>query len=228
MSFLRDYSCGQRHGRSTTVYLLSGLATPGAPGGVAQTPAVGPNGLLPRLPDAQLALALLADRIRTTIGQAGAVFRLHPAGSTVPVMVISGGAIAFLVLSTSPSGSCTPRRPPRVVGRGHVTRGLGRRDPAHHRDVAGPAAGLGGGPGQGSDSSQLTQPGSGDLGGSSLARSLPRPGRAVVARATARAPAAETAAADPAAAGLAAAGPAAARRQRRRDDPSAGADPTPT
>ena len=33
-------------------------------------------------------------------GQTGAVFRLHPAGSTVPIMVLSGGAIAFLLLST--------------------------------------------------------------------------------------------------------------------------------
>jgi hypothetical protein len=53
----------------------------------------------PRLPAVQLAFALFADRIRTTITQAGSVFRAHPAGTTGPVMLISAGAIAFLVLS---------------------------------------------------------------------------------------------------------------------------------
>jgi len=53
----------------------------------------------PRLPGWQLAVALLADRVRTALGRAGAVFRCHPAGITVPVMMASGGAIAFLVLS---------------------------------------------------------------------------------------------------------------------------------
>ena len=53
----------------------------------------------PRLPAVQLASALFADRIRTTIAQGGSVFRTHPAGTTGPVMLISAGAIAFLVLS---------------------------------------------------------------------------------------------------------------------------------
>ncbi|HEV2252718.1 MAG TPA: hypothetical protein VGS06_05950 [Streptosporangiaceae bacterium] len=56
------------------------------------------RGYEPRLPAPQLAVALAADRIRTTVGRAGAVFRSHPAGSTVPVMVVSAGAIAFLAL----------------------------------------------------------------------------------------------------------------------------------
>jgi hypothetical protein len=59
----------------------------------------------PRLPVAQLALALLADRIRTTVGQAGTIFRSHPAGSTVPVMVVSAGAIAFLAPSAASSAA---------------------------------------------------------------------------------------------------------------------------
>src|SRR6266576_3047264 len=67
------HAAAERHGRTTTVYLL---------------------------PARQLAVALFADRIRTGIGRAGAVLRLHPAGSTLPVMVLSGGAIAFLLFST--------------------------------------------------------------------------------------------------------------------------------
>jgi hypothetical protein len=57
-------------------------------------------GHCPQLPAGQLAFALLMDRIRTGIGRTGAVLRLHPAGSTVPIMVLSGGAIAFLLFST--------------------------------------------------------------------------------------------------------------------------------
>ena len=53
----------------------------------------------PRLPAVQLAFAPFADRIRATIRQAGTVFRTHPAGTTGPVMLISVGAIAFLVLA---------------------------------------------------------------------------------------------------------------------------------
>ena len=63
-------------------------------------------GYCPALPAPQLALARLADRIRTGLGQAGAVFRSHPAASTVPLMVVSAGAIAFLLLATvgAPAG----------------------------------------------------------------------------------------------------------------------------
>ena len=43
---------------------------------------------------------LFPGRIRTGIGRAGRVLRLHPAGSTVPIMVLSGGTIAFLLFST--------------------------------------------------------------------------------------------------------------------------------
>jgi len=56
-------------------------------------------GYCPALPAVRLALALLADRVRIGVGRAGAVFRLHPAASTLPVMVVSAGAIAFLLLS---------------------------------------------------------------------------------------------------------------------------------
>ena len=79
-------------------------------------------GHCPRLPAAQLAIALLADRIRTAIGRAGAVLRLHPAGSTVPVMVLSGGAIAFLLFSTV-SIQVLPRPADRCP---HVAGGLGQ------------------------------------------------------------------------------------------------------
>jgi hypothetical protein len=165
------HAVAERHGRSTTVYLLSGLTAQERRAALRRLRLSARMGYCPRLPDGQLALALLADRIRTTIGRAGAVFRLHPAGSTVPVMVISGGAIAFLVLSTvsirvlhapptaseSSAAGTSPVASAAAIPITGTSHGL--------------AAGLGGGPGQGSDNRQLTQPGSGGLGGASLARS---------------------------------------------------------
>lgn len=163
------HAAAERHGRSTTVYLLSGLTTAERRAALRRLRLSARMGHCPRLPAEQLALALLADRIRITIGQAGAVFRLHPAGSTVPVMVISGGAIAFLVLSTvsirvlhdppTATQSSAAGTSPMASAAGIPISRTSQRQ----------AAGLGVGPGQGSDSRQLTQPGSGR--GSSLATS---------------------------------------------------------
>jgi hypothetical protein len=110
------HAAAERHGRSTVVYLLSGLTAAERSAALRRLRISARRGYGPRLPPAQLALALLADRVRTTLGQTGAVFRSHPAGSTVPVMVVSAGAIAFLALSAvsirvlhHPRG---PARPP--------------------------------------------------------------------------------------------------------------------
>jgi hypothetical protein len=166
------HAAAERHGRSTTVYLLSGLTAQERRAALRRLRLSARMGYCPRLPAGQLALALLADRIRITIGHAGAVFRLHPAGSTVPVMVLSGGAIAFLVLSTVSI---------RVL---HNQRTTAQSSAVGTSPVAsaaaipisgasqGRAAGLGGGgPGQGSGNTQLTPPGSGGPGGSSLGTS---------------------------------------------------------
>jgi hypothetical protein len=93
------HAAAERHGRNTTVYLLSGLTAVQRRAALRRLRISGRRGYDPKLPAPQLAVALLADRVRTTAGRAGAVFRSHPAGSTVPVMVISAGAIAFLALS---------------------------------------------------------------------------------------------------------------------------------
>jgi hypothetical protein len=93
------HAAAERHGRGTTVYLLPGLSAAQRRAALRRLRISAGRGQSPRLPASQLALALAADRVRTSVGRAGAVFRLHPAGSTVPVMVISAGAIAFLALS---------------------------------------------------------------------------------------------------------------------------------
>jgi hypothetical protein len=94
------HAAAERHGRTTTVFLLSGLTKPQRRSALRRLRLSARMGHCPGLPAGQLALALFADRIRTGIGRAGAVLRLHPAGSTLPIMVLSGGAIAFLLFST--------------------------------------------------------------------------------------------------------------------------------
>ena len=168
------HAAAERHGRSTTVYLLSGLTTAERRAALRRLRLSARMGYCPRLPAAQLALALLVDRIRITIRQAGAVFRLHPAGSTVPVMVISGGAIAFLVLSTVSIRVLHQGTAIQSSASGPLPVASAGAIPISGTSQ-GPAAGLGGGPGGGSGSRQLTQPGSG--GGSPLAGSpAPRGG----------------------------------------------------
>ncbi len=113
------HAAAERHGRHTTVYLLSGLTTAERRAALRRLRISARVGRNPRLPAAQLRLALLADRIRTSLGWAGAVFRSHPAGSTVPVMVISAGAVAFLALSAvSIQVIHTPRAPGQPLAAG--------------------------------------------------------------------------------------------------------------
>ena len=109
------YAAAERHSRGTTVYLLPGLSAAQRRAALRRLRISARRGCGPRLPAPQLAVALLADRVRTAAGRAGAVFRSHPAASTVPVMVVSAGAIAFLALSAvsirvihPPQGSSPP------------------------------------------------------------------------------------------------------------------------
>ena len=62
------HAAAERHGRTTTVYLLSGLTAAERRAALRRLRMSARMGYSPRLPAAQLALALLADRIRTTAG----------------------------------------------------------------------------------------------------------------------------------------------------------------
>src|SRR6202043_2238824 len=81
------HAAAERHGRSTTVYLLPGLSAVQRRAALRRLKISAGRGYDPQLPAPQPAPALLGDRIRTPVGLAAAVFRSHPAGSTVPVMV---------------------------------------------------------------------------------------------------------------------------------------------
>ena len=162
------HAAAERHGRTTTVYLIPGLTAAQRRAALRRLRMSARRGQAPRLPTPQLALALLADRVRITVGQAGAVFRSHPAGSTVPVMVVSAGAIAFLALSAV---SIQVIHPPR--------------NPAHPA-VAGAAAngiplnaGAGSGgtlPGSGAAAPGQAGSGGGQASGQQAAGSLPGTG----------------------------------------------------
>src|SRR5580693_2979996 len=100
----RDLSPGlnataQSNGRGTVVYLVPALTRDERRAALRRLRMASRIGAGPELPAAQLALALLADRIRTAAGRAGAIFRLHPAGSALPALLLSVGVIVFLVLS---------------------------------------------------------------------------------------------------------------------------------
>jgi hypothetical protein len=158
------HAAAERHGRSTTVYLLPGLNAAQRRAALRRLKISARWGYDPRLPAPQLAVALVADRIRTTVGRAGAVFRSHPAGSTVPVMVVSAGAIAFLALSAVSIRviHTTPRGPGQAFSgaagpAASVSAGPGAGEPAEPV-----AVGQGDPPGQaGSVADQPGQPGSG-------------------------------------------------------------------
>ena len=145
------HAATERQGRNTTVYLLSGLTAAQRRAALRRLKISARRGYGPRLPAPQLALALLADRIRTAVGKAGAVFRSHPAGSTVPVMMVSACAIVFLTLSpvsgrvthqprdrgqasTVAVGSAAPLR----AGSGNLAARWVRPEPVAKTDRSGP------------------------------------------------------------------------------------------
>jgi hypothetical protein len=83
----------------TVVYLVPGLTRDERRAALRRLRMASRIGAGPELPAAQLALALLADRIKTIAGRAGAIFRLHPAASALPLMLVSVGVVVFLSLS---------------------------------------------------------------------------------------------------------------------------------
>lgn|GEM_PF-823008 len=89
----------ERQDGHTVIYLLPGLTAAERRAALRRVRQQGKMGICPRLPAGQLAAALLVDRVRNVFGQAGAIVRVHPAGSTLPVMALSVAITAFLVLS---------------------------------------------------------------------------------------------------------------------------------
>jgi hypothetical protein len=169
------HATAERRGRQTTIFLLDGMTVAERRSALRRLRLTARMGHCPRLPAGQLGFALFTDQIRTGIRRAGAVLRLHPAGSTVPIMVLSGGAIAFLLFSTV---SMHVLRPPRatdqsaagispVISASAIAIG-GSRGQANAGNAGNPAGTGGqadpGAPGRGSDPGPLPRPDSGPAG----------------------------------------------------------------
>lgn len=157
----------ERLGRTTVVYLLPGLSPAQRAAALRRLRQHGRMGISPRLPLSRLLPALLADRIKMAFGQAGAIVRTHPAGSTLPVMVVSAAVAGFLLLSAvSIRIVHTPLAGGAPGARGPVpaaSPGYGSRPAAGPGNSAGPgsAARPGGSAGPGSAASVGPAPGPG-------------------------------------------------------------------
>jgi hypothetical protein len=173
------HATAERQGRRTTVFLLDGMTAVQRRSALRRLRLTARMGHCPRLPAGQLGFALFSDRIRTGIRRAGAVLRLHPAGSTVPIMVLSGGAIAFLLFSTvsihvlptprtadqSAAGASPVISASAIAIGGAPGQATGQGGPGNAGNLGGTGGQADpGGLGRGSDPRQLTRPGSGSAG----------------------------------------------------------------
>lgn len=101
----RDLSPGlhasaQVSGRHTIISLLPGLTLDQRRAALRRIRHSGRMGHGPRVPATGLALALGWDRIKATTRTGAAVVRLHPAGSTLPVVLLSAASVFFVLMAT--------------------------------------------------------------------------------------------------------------------------------
>ena len=122
----RDLSAGlhgkaECAGRSTTVYLVPGLTRAQQNAALRRLRQESRMGCGPRLSAVQLALAVVADRIRTGLGQMLAVIRLHPALTMLPTLLIA--TLAWLFVASMPAhlGTLPSSQGPAAVSPGAVS-----------------------------------------------------------------------------------------------------------
>src|SRR5580693_2364575 len=146
----------QCNGRGTVVYLVPGLTRDERRAALRRLRMASRVGAGPELPAAQLAFGLLAERIRTAAGRARAIFRVHPAASALPVLLVSAGVVVFMSLSAvsvqvlpqqaaaGPSPRLAPGPAAPAVG-GHADPpGAAGRSGSHTRHGSGSGQGSGG------------------------------------------------------------------------------------
>src|ERR1700761_2059389 len=144
----RDLSPGlhasaQVSGRHTIISLLPGLTLHQRRAALRRIRHSGRMGHGPRVPAMGLALAVGRDRIKATARTGAAVVRLHPAGSTLPVVLLSAAAVVFVLMATvsihvlpGPKSDQSP-----VIG--GVTPGPASSGPQSSQGAAPPVAGPG-------------------------------------------------------------------------------------
>lgn len=85
-------------GKDTVVYLLPGLTAVQRQAALRRARSSARMGQGPRLPAAGVAAAVAVDRIRTTVRNAAAAMRAHPATFVPPIVIIVSAAVAYLLL----------------------------------------------------------------------------------------------------------------------------------
>lgn len=89
----------EREGRDTIVYLLPGLTPAQRNAALVRVRSSARVGYGPELPAADMAVAVAADRLRTTVRSGAAAVRAHPMLLIPPLFVLVAAAAAFLLLS---------------------------------------------------------------------------------------------------------------------------------
>jgi hypothetical protein len=87
-------------GRHTILYLLPGLTAAQRRAALRRARSNARVGYGPRLPTAEIALALSADRIRTTARNSFAAARIHPALFVPATIGVASVAVTYVLLST--------------------------------------------------------------------------------------------------------------------------------
>ena len=91
----------ERESRGVAVYLLPGLTVAQRKAALRRLRQEGSRGCGPRLPLRQLAVALVADRLRTGATHTAAAIRQHPAGTLLPTLLAGGLLTVFMFASTT-------------------------------------------------------------------------------------------------------------------------------
>jgi hypothetical protein len=86
-------------GRHTTIFLVPGLTSAQRKAALRRLCQEARRGCGPRLSAPQLAVALVADRVRVAFRNTVAVIRLHPAGSILPTAAIGCLMVLFVLAS---------------------------------------------------------------------------------------------------------------------------------
>lgn len=90
--------------RGVTVYLVPGLTSGQRRAVIRRLRQEASRGFGPALPQAQLAIALALDRVRTAARIAAAIIRLHPAVTLLPSALVAGVMTLFVLASAGGPG----------------------------------------------------------------------------------------------------------------------------
>jgi hypothetical protein len=93
------HASAETAGGDTIISLLPGLTPEQRRAALRRIRHSGRMGHGPRLPAVELRLALGLDRIKAITCTGAAVVRLHPAGTTVPVVLLSVAAVIFVLMA---------------------------------------------------------------------------------------------------------------------------------